>query len=126
MTTTVTDLGSTSKSDLLAVADNLKAEFDEDTAAIDTLVTGGILDERTVERTFVQEVKKTQKSLDKSLKQIETGSRAVGKSFKTGTKNAVITEIPVAEETFSTASTTESNTLQTLFGDDKGARKVIK
>lgn len=126
MTTTVTDLGSTSKSDLLAVADNLKAEFDEDTAAIDTLVTGGILDERTVERTFVQEVKKTQKSLDKSLKQIETGSRAVGKNFKTETKNAVITEIPVAEETFSTASTTESNTLQTLFGDDKGARKVIK
>jgi hypothetical protein len=68
MTNSVSELASTSKADLVGVADNLKADFDEDTAVIDTIVTGVILDEKTVERTFVQEVKKTQKSLDRSLK----------------------------------------------------------
>ena len=126
MTNSVSELASTSKADLVGVADNLKADFDEDTAVIDTIVTGVILDEKTVERTFVQEVKKTQKSLDRSLKQIESGSKTVAKGFKVGTKNAVTTAIPDAEESFSTASTNQSNELQTLFGDDRGAKQVIK
>jgi hypothetical protein len=84
-----------------AVGDTVQATFDEDTAEITTLITKGILDKKTIEKQFVKAGKDTHKALDESLKEVESGTKAVVTAFKSATKKGVLKAIPQAIDSYS-------------------------